>query len=238
MKIAFMSDIHSNLHALQAVLARLKDVGVDVIYCLGDIVGYGPHPKECLDLTRRAAGVIIMGNHDYAIANADFARFNPVARIGGEHSRANLDDSDLEFLRDLPLSRDVHVGDSHLMLYHGSPENPLWDYVFPSQATEILASISQSEPEPEPRIVALGHTHVPLLTRTQPKLGRAPIIVLNPGSVGQPRDGDSRASCAIFDTESLAVVFERVAYDIDAVAAAVRASSLPTAIGDRLFQGR
>ncbi len=237
-KIAFISDIHSNLQALDAVLGHLEREAVDAIYCLGDIVGYNANPVECLNRVRRTCAAVVMGNHDYAVAKDDFTSFNALAKAGAQHSLRSLDRSGLDYLANLPLTRDVHAGDTTITICHGSPDDPLWEYVFPQHATDLLETAALGHLEEETCLLALGHTHLPMLARTAPGERAAPLIVMNPGSVGQPRDGDARASCAVYDTEVGDVIFHRVAYDVKAAHDANLRAGLPAALGERLHAGR
>lgn len=234
--VALLSDVHSNLPALRAVLAHLgrpdgEGAGactcaapprVDALWCLGDTVGYNAHPGECLELVRRHCAVVLLGNHDWAAVTGDTRVFNPNAAAGVAHSRRVLPSKDVEYLESLaPAAR---IGDA--LLCHGSPDDPLWEYVDVSTARSYLT-------RPDlPRVVAFGHTHVPFILESGARR------VLNVGSVGQPRDGDPRAAFVTLDTETGETFLHRVAYDVDAAAQAVKEAGLPRVLGERLYLGR
>jgi putative phosphoesterase len=219
MQLAVVSDIHSNKVALDAVLDDLPPV--DGIVCAGDVVGYNPWPAACLDVVRDRAVPTVMGNHDRAVATGTAFRFNSMAGAGVEHAREQLDDDAVAWLRDLPDARTVV--DGRVKLVHGHPDDPD-RYTYPE---EFAPSMLDDED-----VLVLGHTHV------QGHEVFDEGIVLNPGSVGQPRDGDPRAAYALLDLDDLSVEERRVAYDIDTVVAAVSDAGLPERIGTRLYDGR
>lgn len=219
MQVAVVSDIHSNTVALDAVLEDLPPV--DGIVCAGDIVGYNPWPAACLDTVRERAVPTVMGNHDRAVATETAFRFNSMAGAGVEHAREQLDDDAIVWLAGLPDTRTVF--DGRVKLVHGHPDDPD-RYTYPE---EFSASMLGDED-----VLVLGHTHV------QGHETFDDGVVMNPGSVGQPRDGDPRAAYALLDLDDLSVEERRVEYDIDAVVSAVRDAGLPGRIGDRLSEGR
>jgi len=219
MRIAVVSDIHSNKVALDAVLDDLPPV--DGIVCAGDVVGYNPWPAACLDAVRERTIPTVMGNHDRAVATGTAFRFNSMAGAGVEHAREQLDDDAVAWLRDLPDTRTAF--DGRVKLVHGHPDDPD-RYTYPE---EFAPSMLGDED-----VLVTGHTHV------QGHEIFDEGIVLNPGSVGQPRDGDPRAAYALLDLDDGSVAERRVDYDIDAVAAAVRDAGLPERIGTRLYDGR
>ena len=219
MRIAVVSDIHSNKVALDAVLDDLPPV--DGIVCAGDVVGYNPWPAACLDAVRERTIPTVMGNHDRAVATGTAFRFNSMAGAGVEHAREQLDDDAVSWLRDLPDTRTAF--DGRVKLVHGHPDDPD-RYTYPE---EFAPSMLGDED-----VLVTGHTHV------QGHEIFDEGIVLNPGSVGQPRDGDPRAAYALLDLDDGSVAERRVDYDIDAVAAAVRDAGLPERIGTRLYDGR
>ena len=224
MQVAVLSDIHSNKIALDAVLDDLAgDSGVkpDAMVCAGDVVGYNPWPAECVVAVREREIPTVMGNHDRAVASDTTFRFNSMAAAGVEHAREALDDDALGWLAGLPDSRTVL--DGRLKLVHGHPDDPD-RYTYPD---EFSASMLGGED-----VLVTGHTHV------QGHRIFEEGIVMNPGSVGQPRDSDPRASYAVVDLEDLAVEERRVEYDIDAVVEAVQEVGLPERIGSRLYEGR
>jgi len=219
MRIAVVSDIHSNKVALDAVLDDLPPV--DGIVCAGDVVGYNPWPAACLDAVRERTIPTVMGNHDRAVATGTAFRFNSMAGAGVEHAREQLDDDAVAWLRDLPDTRTAF--DGRVKLVHGHPDDPD-RYTYPE---EFAPSMLGDED-----VLVTGHTHV------QGHETFDEGIVVNPGSVGQPRDGDPRAAYALLDLDDGSVAERRVDYDIDAVAAAVRDAGLPERIGTRLYDGR
>lgn len=228
MRIALVSDVHANIQALQAVLEDAGSRGADEVYCLGDIVGYNAHPNECVDRLRKRGAVAVMGNHDWAATTGDAEGFNPFAVEGVNYSRRTLTEENKRWLVSLPRERRLELEGVKLSLYHGSPRDPLIEYVFPSTDARVLRELAKHAGNP--RVVALGHTHLPMRLDNH-------TTFLNPGSVGQPRDGDRRASYALFDTVSLATEFHRVDYDVEAAARAVRDAGLPEFLWQRLLQG-
>jgi putative phosphoesterase len=219
MQVAVVSDIHANKVALDAVLDDLPPV--DGIVCAGDVVGYNPWPAACLDAVRDREIPTVMGNHDRAVATETGFRFNSMAGAGVEHAREQLDDDAVAWLAALPATRTAV--DGRVRLVHGHPDDPD-RYTYPD---EFAASMLGDED-----VLVLGHTHV----QAHEVFDEG--IVLNPGSVGQPRDGDPRAAYALLDLDDLSVAERRVEYDIDAVVSAVRDAGLPDRIGQRLYEGR
>lgn len=245
MKILLLSDIHANLSALETVLADAP--GVDAVWNLGDTIGYGPRPNECLTLMRERAAQMIAGNHDLAcLGLVDLSDFNPEARTANLWNGAQLDDERRAFLSSLPPSTGV---DAQVMIAHGSPRDPIWEYLLTrSQAQENFDS-----PTFVTQICLIGHSHVPLFFRRGargkidgPFHGEDGMMlriepntryIINPGSVGQPRDQDPRAAYAIFDTDAQQVTFHRIAYDIEQTQQQMRAARLPEPLAARLQYG-
>jgi predicted phosphodiesterase len=247
---ALISDIHGNLEALQAVLADIGTQNVDQVMCLGDIVGYGPNPCECLELVIKKAGLTIMGNHDQA-ALFDPDGFNPVALRAIYWTRDKLDAGPMavvnkrwDYLSELPRSHTVEK----FLFVHGSPRDPTNEYVFPetiydqNKMDSIFSKVTQ--------YCFQGHTHMPGvftpdLEFIRPsqcdhmfQLGREKLMI-NVGSVGQPRDEDNRACYVILDHDAKKVFFRRVAYDFEATCKKIYAvSELDNMLGDRLRTGR
>lgn len=240
MRLAVLSDIHSNLAALDAVRADLPDV--DEVWVLGDSVGYGPQPNEVIAALQEMGARSVMGNHDgAAIGAVDTGWFNPDAGRAIAWTSEAIDDNSRAYLATLP---EVRVQDE-LTAVHGSPRDPIWEYIVSSSvAAENLSAFST-------RICLHGHTHVPVVFQADdgvvepvaPTLdmplsiseGRA---LVNPGSVGQPRDGNPAASYLVLDTDAGTVQFHRVSYDIDATQKLMREAGLPARLVERLSYGR
>ena len=217
MLVGVLSDIHGNKPALDAVLADMPDV--DALVCAGDVVGYNPWPAECVDLLREREVPTVMGNHDRAVVTDTGFGFNSMAGAGVRYAREQLTDAQLAWLDDLPTERAV----DGMELVHGHPDDPD-RYTHPAMFSGSLLG--------EEDALVMGHTHV------QHHEEYADGVVLNPGSVGQPRDGDPDAAYALLDTERSEVTERRVPYDIDAVVDAVEEADLPSEIGTRLRKGR
>lgn len=255
MKTALVSDIHSNLEALLAVLADIESQDVSRTFCLGDIINYGPEPAACLRLVRRL-DLTLLGNHEEAMLNRPFG-FNPTAAEAAAWTRAALRPNFLsdgskwanwEFMSDLPVRHD----EDGVLFVHASPRSPTSEYLLPSDAELVLGSPSQKLTECfelTERICFVGHTHLPGVFResggfaTPADLGgelRVPDgekIIVNIGSVGQPRDHDPRACYVTFDGE--VIRFRRVVYDAETTYAKVKAArGLPEWCGRRLLEGQ
>ena len=244
MLVLIISDIHANLVALEAVLADARQFPYEAIWCLGDIVGYGPEPEKCISRIRTLGATTVVGNHDWAVAGRmGISDFNPEAGRAVKWTRAQLGAESIAWLSDLP-SRPQVVGD--FTLTHGSPRDPVWEYVLqPRVARTNLDHIDTS-------FCLVGHTHVPALyilegsskmyalspRPGQPRpLAESERAILNPGSVGQPRDNDPRAAYAILDTTERTWLSCRVAYPIEITQAHMRAAGLPDRLITRLSYG-
>jgi diadenosine tetraphosphatase ApaH/serine/threonine PP2A family protein phosphatase len=232
LRIAILSDIHSNLQALTRVLAAVDKQEVGEVYCLGDIVGYGPHPNECVDLLRERSTMCVLGNHDVAAIEPLHAEgFNKVGRIAAEWTHEVLTKENSEYIKKLPYLIDTES----CTIVHASPYDPdAWNYVL-----SLEAAGEQFEHFQTP-LCFIGHSHVPFVCgedlRTftfKPGLR----FLINVGSVGQPRDGNPEASFGLLDTDSWSYELFRVAYDIEKTAAAIREAGLPEFLARRLFQG-
>ncbi|WP_128476967.1 metallophosphoesterase family protein [Halorussus pelagicus] len=219
MQIGVLSDVHSNRVAFETVLDDMPEV--DALVCAGDVVGYNPWPAECAEIVRERDISIIMGNHDRAVASDTAFPFNGMAQAGVEHARERLTDEQTEWLGDLPNER--RLFDGRVKVVHGHPDDPD-RYTMPSDfAADLLG---------DEDALIMGHTHV----QHHQKYGEG--VVMNPGSVGQPRDGDPRAAYAVLDLDDLSVTEHRVEYDVAAVQAAVEDAGLPSRIGERLEHGK
>ena len=243
LRIAIISDIHANLHALDAVLAALEDDPPDAIWNLGDTVGYGPRPNECCALAAKRAQLSLVGNHDLVVlgsSGVDVDEFNPEAAAAATWTRDALTEEARAFLEGLSPSADR----DGVEMYHGSPRDPVWEYVLTVEAARA-AFLGTEAP-----VVLVGHSHVPLALRlegaevlgglakhgTEVDLSSARWL-LNPGSVGQPRDGDPRAAYCLLDLDTQRVSFVRAEYAIDETQAEMREQGLPTALAERLAYG-
>jgi diadenosine tetraphosphatase ApaH/serine/threonine PP2A family protein phosphatase len=239
--IAVISDIHANLEALEATLADARREGVDKIVCLGDIVGYGADPNRCVEIIHEVAAGSVLGNHDAAALDERGAEnFNAVARMAIQWTREQMTPENLEILRKTPLQ---YVADGALYV-HSSPEDPnQWNYVLTE--TDARAAFDCCDEF----ICFIGHSHVPVRlllmdgslevvpdsNLTVPSGGRA---LVNVGSVGQPRDGNWRASYVLFDPKSRQVTSRRVEYDRETAMAKILAAGLPEILAHRLKLGR
>ncbi|GAB4448597.1 MAG: metallophosphoesterase family protein [Chloroflexi bacterium OHK40] len=243
MRIVVVSDIHSNLVALETVLAAAGSH--DALWCLGDTIGYGPRPNECVALMRQHAAVAITGNHDLAcLDRIDLRDFNPDARKANIWNGAQLSDENRAWLESLEPAATI---DSRFILAHGSPREPIWEYLLsPEQALANFEHFSQE-------VCFIGHSHVQLGFRLRPGFERCERFLpdrsrtvqldgttrylINPGSVGQPRDQDPRAAYAILDSDAGTIRFNRVEYDIQKTQRQMVEAGLPGALIRRLEFG-
>lgn len=244
MRVLVLSDIHANLAALEAVLRDAKGE-YDAVWCLGDTVGYGPEPDECISCIRALEAVTVVGNHDWAVlGRADVNDFNPEARRAVAWTRRNLSAESLAWLSALS---DAPFVSGAYTLTHGSPRDPVWEYIL--QAAVATANFAHFGS----RFCLVGHTHVPALhylangesraRSVTPQVGQ-PIelrdgwrVIMNPGSVGQPRDNDPRAAYALLDTEMARWTARRASYPIEVTQAHMRAVGLPDRLINRLAYG-
>jgi predicted phosphodiesterase len=222
-----ISDVHSNLEALQEVLARVE--GMEV-YCLGDVVGYGANPNEVVETLREREVLTVMGNHDYAAVTGETGMFNARAAMAVRWTARTLKGPNLVYLRSLPRECRLRLGDAEGYLTHGSPDDPLWEYVDPRTHKQLFGHYLERL---RVRFLGLGHSHVPFVSE---EVGGT---IFNPGSVGQPRDGDRRASYAVVSVVGAAVKVEnlRVGYDYEAAASKITAAGLPEQLAARLRSG-
>lgn len=242
MRYAIISDIHGNLEALQSVLAEIKKKDVDSILCLGDMVGYGPNPNECIDLIKEQAEVILAGNHDYApLGKIELSYFNQWARIAIEWTSENLNPASIDFLKSLPLQKEV----DGFTIVHATPLEPdEWNYII------SLGDAAKNFPEFKGQICFIGHSHVPMvvsvdeernycvLTDNPLKIHQKIRYIINVGSVGQPRDSNPMASFAILDTADNVYELLRVPYDIAKTQKKIRENKLPEMLAARLEVGQ
>lgn len=240
MKILVFSDIHANKTALKAILDEADNV--DGYWCLGDIVGYGPDPNECVDIIKELPNLkCVLGNHDAgALEKIDIEVFNQEARISSIWTKSSLSDENKSYLRTLP----EYCITENVMLVHGSPRNHVWEYIFDKTIAEI------NFPYIETQLCFVGHTHIPScyfninntvswqILRDNDLIDLKDIrAIINPGSVGQPRDRDARASYAIYDTNTFSWKQYKINYDIHAVQERIINFGLPTHHALRLLEG-
>ncbi len=245
MRYAILADIHSNREALEAVLEDIElRGGAEEIWCLGDIVGYGPNPRECLELLRQHNHICVAGNHDWAaIGKIDTSDFNPEAAEACHWTTNQLTPEDIDYLEKLPLT--LVRGD--FTLVHGSPREPIWEYLLSTTHAKLNFSYFET------RFCLIGHSHVPLVFQYWEKTRDCVLeelpekmslrlmdrrLILNPGSVGQPRDGDPRASYAIYESEEGALYHYRVPYNIAVTQERMLRQGLPRRLAARLSYGR
>ncbi|MEA2404088.1 MAG: hypothetical protein QOE08_735 [Thermoleophilaceae bacterium] len=242
-RVALLSDVHGNLPAFEAVLADIESQGVDERWCLGDLVGYGAQPDECVALAKETCELSLIGNHDLVVIDKlDVSDFSMNAAIAATWTKEHIAEEAVDYLQTL----DTHDESNPVGLYHASPRDPVWEYVLSSGAANACMD------EMEPRVGAVGHSHVALWFHregsgevsgdqaaggTELDLSSGDWIV-NPGGVGQPRDGDPRAAWMLLDLDSWAAEWRRVEYPVEDAARAIRDAGLPAALADRLFQGQ
>jgi len=244
MRYAIIADIHANLAAFTAVLDDIERRGeIEEIWCLGDVVGYGPDPHQCIELLQQQKHVCIMGNHDLAaIGKMDTSLFNPFAAAACHWTIQQLNPTDVDYLENLPFV--AERGD--FTLAHGSPREPIWEYLLSiSNARENFFHFKT-------QFCLVAHTHVPLIFRyTEPdKYSARPFLpdvglslgkdrfIINPGAVGQPRDSDPRASYAIYDSEARIIRLYRISYNINMTQRRMKEYKLPTSLASRLSYGQ
>jgi putative phosphoesterase len=232
--VAVITDIHANLPALQAALARIEELGIEEVCCGGDLVGYGPHPNEVCAVIEERAIPTIYGNYDYAIArdldDCGCAYVTPHDRELGQRSVAwtleHTDGLSKAFMRELPFDRHVEVGGHRVHLVHGSPRK-VNEYLFEDKPASLYERLAAAETAD---VLVFGHTHKPWVHDF------GGVRFVNCGSVGKPKDGDPRGAFAVLSggADGVAVSIERVAYDAEAVAREVRDSGLPPEFADKL----
>jgi diadenosine tetraphosphatase ApaH/serine/threonine PP2A family protein phosphatase len=243
MRVAVVSDIHGNRHAFEGVLADVASTGADELWCLGDLVGYGADPDICVELAREHAAVCLAGNHDLAVTGElPLDEFSRGAEIAARWTQEIIRPENLAFLESLePAGHVEGIG-----LFHASPRDPVWEYVLSALLAEMCLDAATE------RIALIGHSHVALsfvrregeIATGERRVGgdAADIAVgewlLNPGSVGQPRDGDPRAAWLLLDAAEATADWHRVEYDVAGAAAAIRQARLPDSLAERLGYGQ
>ena len=241
MRVAIVSDIHSNLAAFRAVLEHARDV--DALWALGDIVGYGPQPNECIELLRAHEHFAVAGNHDLAACGKmGVEEFNDAAASAARWTAGQLSGESLAYLRDLPPV----VTDGDFTMVHGSLRWPEWEYLLSSEQARAQFELQAT------LYSLVGHSHLPFVSREESSIPPALIpaedcasttltaqrLIINPGSVGQPRDGDPRAGYALYDSSAGTVTHYRVEYDIASTQQAMESAKLSPWLIERLAYGR
>jgi predicted phosphodiesterase len=242
-RVAVVSDIHGNRQAFEAVLDEIEDSSCEEMWCLGDLVGYGADPDACVELARRHAAICLAGNHDLGVrGDLPLHEFSRGAELAARWTQEQISEETLAFLRSLePVNLDEAVG-----LYHASPRDPVWEYVLSPLQAELCLD---AQPD---RVCLIGHSHVALSfmrpegepasgqTRTDGnELDLTPgEWLINPGSVGQPRDGDPRAAWLELDTGNWTATYRRTDYDVLGAATAIREARLPDSLAERLAYGQ
>lgn len=231
MTIAVISDIHSNLEALTNVLKDIDRRRADEIICAGDLVGYGPNPNEVVEIIRKRNILTVRGNHDHHIDLKGLGWFNTYASRALEWTAKSLKEENKEFLLKLPLQMELEREDKKILLVHGSLDNPLYDYLSPQAREDTLNRTLEGE---KTDILIVGHSHFPFIRKVKSGEG----LVLNPGSVGQPRDGNPKASYSILRPGRREAEIVRLKYDVGTCAGKIRGSGLPEFLAERLFSGK
>jgi predicted phosphodiesterase len=243
MRVAIASDIHGNRHAFEAVIAAAQDAAAEELWCLGDLVGYGAEPDACVALAEANCAVCLAGNHDLAVVDVlSLEEFSRGAALAAQWTRDVIRPGTREFLLSLRPSGDAEgVG-----LYHASPRDPVWEYVLSGLTAELCLDATSF------RVSLIGHSHVALSfhrpdgapasgsTRREGELldvGTGEWLI-NPGSTGQPRDGDPRAAWLMLDTVAWTAEWRRAEYDIAGAQGAIRAARLPDSLAERLQYGQ
>jgi diadenosine tetraphosphatase ApaH/serine/threonine PP2A family protein phosphatase len=243
MRIALLSDVHGNRPAFEAVLDDVDSEGAEEIWCLGDLVGYGAQPDDCVALARERCNLSLAGNHDLVvIGEIPISDFSSSAAAAARWTQEAIADETVTYLRGLvPADPEREPA-----LYHASPRDPVWEYVLSTwQADECMDLM-------DARVAAIGHSHVALWFHREQdgKVSGAPAEaglerdlsrgdwLVNPGGVGQPRDGDPRAAWLLLDTETWSATWRRVEYPIDEAARAIEEAGLPRVLAERLYSGQ
>jgi predicted phosphodiesterase len=243
MRIALLSDVHGNLPAFRTVIDDVREAGVEQTWCLGDLVGYGAEPDGCVELAGESCDVCLAGNHDLVVTGEiDIADFSSSAAAAARWTRENISAEALAFLRELAPAD----AEREPALYHASPRDPVWEYVLSTwQALECMDEMAN-------RVGAVGHSHIALFFHREGDAHVEGAVVpggteldissgewlINPGGVGQPRDGDPRAAWLLLDTDTWTAVWRRVDYPIDEAAGAIEKAGLPSVLGERLYSGQ
>jgi len=243
MRIALLSDVHGNLPAFEAVLGDVEDESVDEVWCLGDLVGYGAEPDGCVELARDRCDLSLAGNHDLVVTGEiPIEDFSSSAAAAARWTKETIGEQSLDYLKGLQPADPAREP----ALFHASPRDPVWEYVLSTwQAEECLELM-------DARVAAVGHSHVALwflrddagkVTGATADAGHELDLsggrwIVNPGGVGQPRDGDPRAAWLLLDTSTWTATWRRVEYPIDEAARAIEEAGLPRMLAERLYSGQ
>jgi len=225
MKFAVLSDIHSNLHALQAAQEVIKENDVEMVVCAGDIIGYGAFPNECCEIVKKLARHCIFGNHEVSVLTRDTIWMNPYAAKASKWTSDVLNQDSRDYLLSIEQCAKFESTGARVAMCHGSIDSVV-EYVYEDDTRDSMLSNVGAD------ILILGHTHIPYMKR----FGSG--LILNPGSVGQPRDGNPRGSLAVLDPEASTCSIIRFDYDIESAWTAIVSAGLPDYLGERLFIGR
>ena len=243
MLIALLSDVHGNRPAFEAVLDDVDSEGADEIWCLGDLVGYGAEPDDCVALARERCNMSLAGNHDLVVTGEiPISDFSPSAAAAARWTQETITEDTMAYLKSLVPADPKREP----ALYHASPRDPIWEYVLSSWHADECMDLMEG------RVAAVGHSHVALwFQRDEPgKVTGAPAEaglerdlssgewLVNPGGVGQPRDGDPRAAWLLLDTDTWKATWRRVEYPIDEAAEAIEEAGLPRVLAERLYSGQ
>jgi predicted phosphodiesterase len=243
MRVAIVSDVHGNRHAFEAVLEAVAASTAEELWCLGDLVGYGAEPDACVELARRHAAICLAGNHDLGVrGDLPLSQFSRGAALAAEWTQETISPETLAYLKEL---EPTHLKES-VGLFHASPRDPIWEYVLSPLQAELCLDIQQH------RVCLIGHSHVALSFWRMPGASatgqtradgeelwlEAGEWLINPGSVGQPRDGDPRAAWLELDDQGWTAIYRRTEYDVAGAAAAIRAARLPDSLAERLAFGQ
>ena len=225
MRIGFISDIHANLEALEAALRALEKHQLDKLYCLGDIVGYGANPNECIERVRETCQAVVLGNHDAAlIRHTGIQHFNSYAQEAIGWTLRIIKEENMAYLKAAPISQTL----DGILLVHSTPLEPdNWNYIFSQKEAQAHFDVMDTD------IAFIGHSHIPIEFKDD-KTGRR---IINVGSVGQPRDGDSRFCCGLYETDSGTFQWIRDVYPVENAAEKIRQAGLPEFLAQRLQLG-
>lgn len=231
MRLGIISDIHSNLPAFKSVLSDIRKNDVDYVLCLGDVVGYGASPNRVIEILERSPlkKIAVRGNHDEAVVTGDLMKLDRNASEAAHWTIKNIRNENLRFLENLEKHQAVEIDGQKFFLVHGSPRDPLNEYVKKGVPNETLDEFFE---DTGADVLLMGHTHIPFHRSTKGGL------VLNPGSVGQPRDRDRRASYALLDTRENKREIRRISYNIEKAIQEIKKTGIPERVAYRLNYGQ